>query len=138
MPRNKCKNCDSIINGKFCSCCGQKVYNNKDKLLSHLIHEAFHIMTNFDGKIFNTIKSIYRYPGCQAIEDAYVLGKLLDKGISIEKSFAKYESLRCKKAHMIVNKSWTLGKTAHIELDFGIWLRNIILMNMSKSANKTN
>jgi 2-polyprenyl-6-methoxyphenol hydroxylase-like FAD-dependent oxidoreductase len=73
---------------------------------------------------------------CQAIEDAYVLGKLLDSGISIENSFKEYENVRRKKAHMIVDTSWTVGKMAHIENRFGIWLRNFVMKNLPKSLNK--
>ena len=73
---------------------------------------------------------------CQAIEDAYVLGKLLDNGLEIEKTFATYEILRRKKAHTIVNTSWTVGKMAHIENRFGILLRNFAMKNTPKSANK--
>jgi 2-polyprenyl-6-methoxyphenol hydroxylase-like FAD-dependent oxidoreductase len=73
---------------------------------------------------------------CQAIEDAYVLGKLLDNGMAIENTFKAYENLRRKKAHTIVNTSWTVGKIAHIENKFGIWLRNFVMKNMPKSANK--
>ena len=73
---------------------------------------------------------------CQAIEDAYVLGKLLDNGMPIENTFKAYEKLRRKKAHTIVNTSWTVGKIAHIENRLGIWLRNLAMKNMPKSANK--
>ena len=73
---------------------------------------------------------------CQAIEDAYILGKLLDEGIAIENTFAQYEKLRRKKALNMVNTSWTIGKLAHIENSFGIWLRNNIMKLMPKSANK--
>jgi 2-polyprenyl-6-methoxyphenol hydroxylase-like FAD-dependent oxidoreductase len=73
---------------------------------------------------------------CQAIEDAYVLGKLLDNGIAIENTFKEYEKLRRKKAHAIVNTSWAVGKMAHIENGLGIWLRNTIMKQLSKSANK--
>ena len=73
---------------------------------------------------------------CQAIEDAYVLGKLLDNGMAIENTFKAYEKLRRKKNHTIVNTSWTIGKMAHIENKFGIWLRNFAMKNMPKSANK--
>lgn len=73
---------------------------------------------------------------CQAIEDAYVLGKLLDTGIAIENTFKEYESLRRKKAHLVVNTSWTVGKLAHIENSLGIWLRNTIMKNLPKFANK--
>jgi 2-polyprenyl-6-methoxyphenol hydroxylase-like FAD-dependent oxidoreductase len=73
---------------------------------------------------------------CQAVEDAYVLGKLLDKGIAIENTFKEYENLRRKKAHAIVNTSWAVGKIAHIENGIGIWLRNVVLKNLPKSVNK--
>jgi 2-polyprenyl-6-methoxyphenol hydroxylase-like FAD-dependent oxidoreductase len=73
---------------------------------------------------------------CQAIEDAYVLGKLLDSGLAIENTFEEYQNLRCKKAHTIVNISWAVGKMAHIENSFGIWLRNFTMKNLPKSANK--
>jgi 2-polyprenyl-6-methoxyphenol hydroxylase-like FAD-dependent oxidoreductase len=73
---------------------------------------------------------------CQAIEDAYVLGKLLDSGLAIENTFKEYENLRRKKAHTIVNTSWTVGKMAHLESSFGVWLRNLVMKNLPKSANK--
>ena len=73
---------------------------------------------------------------CQAIEDAYVLGKLLNNGIAIEKTFEAYENLRQKKAHAIVKTSWTIGKIAHIENSIGISLRNFVMRNMPKSVNK--
>lgn len=73
---------------------------------------------------------------CQAIEDAYILGKLLDNGIAIENTFVQYETLRRKKAHAIVNTSWTVGKMAHIESNIGIWIRNLLMKNLPKSANK--
>ena len=54
----------------------------------------------------------------------------------IENTFKAYEKLRRKKAHTIVNTSWTVGKMAHIENRLGIWLRNLVMKNMPKSANK--
>lgn len=73
---------------------------------------------------------------CQAIEDAYVIGKLLGSGLSLENTFEDYEKLRRKKAHSIVNTSWTIGKIAHIENRFGVWLRNFAMKSLPKSANK--
>lgn len=73
---------------------------------------------------------------CQAIEDAYVLGKLLDNGIAIENTFKEYEKLRRKKALTIVNTSWTVGKMAQIENSMGVWLRNTLMRNLPKSVNK--
>ncbi len=77
MEKNKCKNCESLLYGKFCSDCGQKVYNERDKSLSKISEEVFHFMTHFDGKLFNTLKSIYRHPGklsldyCNGIRQKY-------------------------------------------------------------------
>jgi 2-polyprenyl-6-methoxyphenol hydroxylase-like FAD-dependent oxidoreductase len=73
---------------------------------------------------------------CQAIEDAYVLGRLLDEGIALEETFKIYEKLRIKKAHTIVNSSWTFGKIAQIENNQGIWLRNKMMKIIPKSINK--
>lgn len=56
--------------------------------------------------------------------------------MAIENTFKAYENLRRKKAYTIVNTSWTVGKMAHIENSFGIWLRNFVMKNMPKSANK--
>lgn len=73
---------------------------------------------------------------CQAIEDAFVLGKLIDNGLAIENTFKAYENIRRKKAHAIVKASWTIGKMAQIENSFGIGLRNFAMRNLPKSANK--
>jgi 2-polyprenyl-6-methoxyphenol hydroxylase-like FAD-dependent oxidoreductase len=73
---------------------------------------------------------------CQAIEDAYILGKLLDNGNTLENTFKEYENVRRKKAHIIVNTSWRIGKMSQIENGFGIWLRNFAMRNSPKSSNK--
>ncbi|MDI9311319.1 MAG: FAD-dependent monooxygenase [Limnohabitans sp.] len=73
---------------------------------------------------------------CQAIEDAYVLGMLLEQGLPIEKTFVEYENLRRKKAHMIVNTSWSFGKIAQLDNTLGIWLRNLIMKCLPESVNK--
>jgi Protein of unknown function (DUF3667) len=83
MQENKCKNCESILNGKFCSSCGQKVYNERDKSLRNLIHEIFHFMTHFDGKFFNTLKTIYRYPGKLSLDYSNGIRQKYYKPISL-------------------------------------------------------
>lgn len=72
---------------------------------------------------------------CQAVEDAYTIGQLLNSGRPIESVFAEYKRLRIKKAHHIVNTSWTMGKLAHIENSLGIWIRNAMMRAIPKSAN---
>lgn len=73
---------------------------------------------------------------CQAVEDAYVLGKLLDKGLPLEKTFANYQRLRQKKARMIVNTSWQTGKLSQLENDWGIWVRNTLLKLIPSRINQ--
>ena len=72
---------------------------------------------------------------CQAIEDAYTIGQLLDSGKSMANIFSEYERIRLKKAHQIVNTSWTMGKLAHLENGLGIWLRNTFLGAVPASVN---
>ena len=72
---------------------------------------------------------------CQAVEDAYALGQLLSSGKSVENAFADYEKIRIKKANCIVNTSYKLGKLAHIENGFIIWLRNHLMGVFSRAAS---
>ena len=72
---------------------------------------------------------------CQAIEDAYLLAELYKENIPIEIVFKEYQKLRIKKAHSIVNSSWRIGKMAHLENSFSIYLRNLLMRCIPKSAN---
>ncbi len=71
---------------------------------------------------------------CQAIEDAYVIGKLLQQH-TIEKALNSYPGLRMEKANYIVKASWQIGNLAHLENNFSIWIRNGILKAMPASIN---
>jgi len=82
MKKNKCKNCESILYGKFCSNCGQKVYNESDKSLNNISEEVFHFITHFDGKFFKTLKSIYRYPGKLSMDYSNGIRKKYYKPVS--------------------------------------------------------
>lgn len=78
---------------------------------------------------------------CQAIEDAYVIGKLFGQEKSVEAVFTQYEKLRLEKAHYIINTSWTIGKVAHYENSIAIWVRNFLVKNtpiniVEKQLNK--
>lgn len=74
---------------------------------------------------------------CQGIEDAYVLGELFKKYTNLPEIFSKYEDLRVKKAHYIVNTSWMIGKMAHITPPFIIQARNLGLKLMPQLINKS-
>lgn len=86
-------------------------YNNKACLLG----DAAHATTPNLGQ-----------GACQAIEDAYVLSRLLEK-YSLEKSMQLYPEIRRKKAHGVVNLSWTFGKIAHLNNLFAVTIRNRLL-----------
>ena len=72
-----CKNCGDVIKGKYCSNCGEKIYSEKDKNVWHLLEEAFHFITHFEGTFFNTLKAILTRPGklsldyCNGIRKKY-------------------------------------------------------------------
>ena len=58
-----CKNCGREFSGNFCNHCGEKVYRDHDKKLSHVFEEAFHFITHLDGKFLKTFKLIFFRPG---------------------------------------------------------------------------
>lgn len=73
---------------------------------------------------------------CQAIEDAYILGKLFGEGKNMDEVFTEYEKLRMKKAHYIVNTSSIIGKISHYENSLAVWLRNTLLKATPDSVNE--
>lgn len=73
---------------------------------------------------------------CQAVEDAYTIGRLLDSGAPIEAVFAGYERLRVGKAHRIVRRSRAVGKLAHIRNGIGVRLRNALMKATPASAGE--
>ena len=72
--------------------------------------------------------------GCQAIEDAYILGKLLETEKDWNLIFQKFEKIRKEKVHHIVKTSWTIGKIAQWE-NF-TQLRNFLFRNIPESVNQ--
>lgn len=52
--------------------------------------------------------------GNQALESAWVLSKCVGLGTKISDSFAKYQQLRIKKAHKIVNDSWKISQMVNL------------------------
>jgi hypothetical protein len=78
MPdMHTCKNCGAVFSGKYCNQCGEKIYHEHDKKVSHLFEELFHFITHFEGSFFNTIKTVVTSPGklsldyCQGIRKKY-------------------------------------------------------------------
>ncbi len=69
---NTCLHCSAPLNGRYCSQCGEKVYEAKDKKVLHLFEEMAHFLTHFEGKFFTTLRTMFRHPGQMAHE--YCLG----------------------------------------------------------------
>lgn len=112
---------DTIITGRLEDLKPIKKWHNKNVCL---IGDAAHATTPNMGQ-----------GACQAIEDAYTIGQLLDPGRPMGEVFAGYERLRLKKAHSIVKTSWRIGKAAHMKSNLGIWLRNTMMRSLPASAN---
>lgn len=72
---------------------------------------------------------------CQAIEDAYVLGKLLQKH-SINEAFRLYPLLRKEKAHAVVNMSWKIGKLSQLRNPLAIAFRDFVMKTTPDYLNR--
>lgn len=72
-----CKNCTNNFKGTYCNYCGEKVYDEHDKSIKHVVEEALHFFSHFEGKLLTTIKSIAFTPGkysadfCNGIRKKY-------------------------------------------------------------------
>lgn len=60
---------------------------------------------------------------CQAIEDVYVISRLLER-YSLEEALRKFPAIRQAKAHAIVRDSWALGKMAQWRNPILVGIRN--------------
>jgi hypothetical protein len=72
--------------------------------------------------------------GCQAVEDAYVIGKLLETEKDWNKIFYQFEKIRKEKVNHIVKTSWILGKIAQWENFTGV--RNFLFRNIPENVNQ--
>ncbi|MCX8523473.1 FAD-dependent monooxygenase [Chryseobacterium formosus] len=71
---------------------------------------------------------------CQSIEDAYVLGKFLEKNKNFNSVFEEFQKIRRKKVDYIVKNSWTIGKISQWEK--GNQLRNFLMRSIPESMNQ--
>jgi 2-polyprenyl-6-methoxyphenol hydroxylase-like FAD-dependent oxidoreductase len=70
---------------------------------------------------------------CQAIEDAYIIGRLLEKSQDFNAVFEEFQKIRRKKVDYIVNTSWKIGKISQWEK--GNALRNFFMQLIPESTN---
>lgn len=71
---------------------------------------------------------------CQSIEDAYVIGKLLEHDKNFNSVFEEFQKIRRKKVGYIVKNSWKLGKISQWENGNGI--RNFLMRAVPESINQ--
>jgi hypothetical protein len=60
---HNCRNCHNNFKGNYCNYCGEKVYSENDKKITHLFEEAFHFSTHFDNRFFRSLKKVFSKPG---------------------------------------------------------------------------
>jgi hypothetical protein len=62
-----CLNCGRPLAGPYCAACGQK-RQVTDLTLREFLHETTHELTNWDGKIPNTLKTLFFRPGVLTVD----------------------------------------------------------------------
>lgn len=78
-----CKNCNHPFTGKYCPRCGEKVYTDHDRTVTHFVEEGIHFFTHFEGTFFTTIKYIFTRPGKLSEDYCYGKRKSLFKPMSL-------------------------------------------------------
>jgi hypothetical protein len=59
--KNRCKNCKSVLYGKFCSSCGQR--ENQKISFREISKDFFDDIFDYDARLFNSIKYLLFKPG---------------------------------------------------------------------------
>ena len=71
---------------------------------------------------------------CQAIEDAYIIGKLLENNKDFNYIFNEFQKIRKKKVDYVVNTSWKIGQVSQWEK--GNFSRNFFMRLIPESVNQ--
>lgn len=100
------------------------------------IHQWYHGKACLIGDAAHATTPNLGQGACQAVEDAYVLGKLFGKGLPVEQVFQRYQSIRIKKAHQVVQTSWMIGKVSHWQNTLGIGIRNFVMKSLPSSIRQ--
>ncbi|MGH8029075.1 MAG: DUF3667 domain-containing protein [Arenimonas sp.] len=58
-----CRNCGADMPGAYCPACGQKRVTAGERGLAHLLREAFHLVTDVDGKLLRSLRLLLFSPG---------------------------------------------------------------------------
>lgn len=60
---NRCANCGSALNGRWCSQCGQKALSDQDRRVGQLVAQFAHELLHVDGKLVRTLRALVLQPG---------------------------------------------------------------------------
>lgn len=71
---------------------------------------------------------------CQAIEDSYIIGKLLEQNKDFNTVFEEFQKIRRKKVDYVVNTSWKIGQISQWERRNS--LRNFLMRLIPESTNQ--
>lgn len=63
MTDTVCANCGAALNGEYCAACGQRRFQPDDRRMAHLLGEVFGALTDFDGRIWRSLRAALLQPG---------------------------------------------------------------------------
>jgi len=58
-----CANCEAVLGGEYCAACGQRRFRPQDRRMAHLMGESFGALTDFDSRIWRSLRAILLQPG---------------------------------------------------------------------------
>lgn len=70
---SECRSCGSALSGKFCSQCGEKILEPKEKSFAYFLVSLLKATTSLDGKFLKTLKIMLARPG--EVSYQYLNGK---------------------------------------------------------------
>lgn len=78
-----CRNCGAPLGGPYCSQCGEKRFSAHDRSLGHLVHDALHFVTHFDGAFLRTLRTVVTRPGRLSLDYSNGIRKQYFKPVSL-------------------------------------------------------
>lgn len=63
MSASACANCGAALAGEYCVDCGQRRFRPQDRRLAHLLGETFGALTDFDGRLWRSLRALMLQPG---------------------------------------------------------------------------
>lgn len=58
-----CKSCQTLLHGKFCAVCGEKVVEENDFSFRYMLGQAIDSIFNIDSKLFKSLQLLFFFPG---------------------------------------------------------------------------